>query len=63
MWVLMAVELFIIRPVLAARSDVIMAYGDPGESWLHYCYIAAKLLLLVTLVWYVIHSARRITVA
>lgn len=62
MWVVMIVESFVIRPALAARSDVIIAGGDPGESWLHYGYIAAELLLLVVLVWYVVNAARRIRV-
>src|SRR5690606_28710543 len=38
MWLIMAVESFVIRPLLAARSDVIIAGGDPGQSWLHYGY-------------------------
>lgn len=62
MWVIMAVESFVIRPALAARSDVIIAGGDPGESGLHYVYIAAEVLLLAVLVWYVAHTARRIRV-
>ena len=62
MWVIMIVESFVIRPALAARSDVIIAGGDPGESWLHYGYIAAEILLLVVLVWYVVNAARRIRV-
>lgn len=44
-----------IRPALNARSDVIIAGGDPGPSWLHYGYIAAELVLLAVLVWYVVH--------
>lgn len=62
MWVIMIVESFVIRPALAARSDVIIAGGDPGDSWLHYGYIAAELLLLAVLVWYVAHAARAIRV-
>lgn len=57
-----AIESFVLRPMLAARSDVIIAGGDPGESGLHYVYIAADLLLLVVLVLYTAHSARRIRV-
>ncbi|MGM7697194.1 hypothetical protein [Microbacterium sp. A84] len=63
MWVIMAVESFVIRPALAARSDVIIAGGDPGESWLHYGYIAAELLLLAALVWYLVLGARRIKIS
>lgn len=62
MWVVMGVESFAIRPALAARSDEIIAGGDPGESWLHYGYIAAELLLLALLVSYIVHAARRVRV-
>lgn len=62
MWVIMIVESFVIRPALAERSDVIIAGGDPGESWLHYGYIVAEILLLVVLVWYISGAARRIRV-
>ncbi|WP_404475638.1 hypothetical protein [Microbacterium aerolatum] len=62
MWLIMAVESFLIRPALAARSDVTIAGGDPGESWLHYGYIAAELLLLAVLVWYVAHASRSIRI-
>ena len=63
MWVIMAVESFAIRPALAARSDIIIAGGDPGESVLHYIYIAAELLLLAVLVWYLVLGTRRIKIA
>ena len=62
LWVIMIVESFVIRPALAARSDVIIAGGDPGESWLHYGYIAAELLLVAALVGYVVHASRGIRV-
>ncbi|GAB3631311.1 hypothetical protein GCM10027421_06640 [Microbacterium shaanxiense] len=62
MWIIMAVESFVIRPALAARSDVIIAGGDSGESWLHYGYIVAELLLLVALAWYIVRVARRIRI-
>lgn len=47
-----------IRPALNARSDVIIAGGDPGPSWLHYGYIAVELLVLALLVAYIVHAAR-----
>ena len=62
MWVLMAVESFLIRPALAARSDIVIAGGDPGESFLHYGYIALELVLLALLGWYFVHVTRRIRV-
>jgi hypothetical protein len=62
MWIILAIESFAIRPALAARSDVIIAGGDPGESLLHYGYIVAEMLLLVVLAWYIARVARRIRV-
>lgn len=62
MWLIMAAESFLIRPALAARSDIVIAGGDPGESWLHYGYIAAELVLLAVLVWYVAHASRSIRI-
>lgn len=62
MWVVMIIESFVIRPALAARSDVIISGGDPGESWLHYGYIAAELVLLAVLVAYLMHVVRGIRV-
>jgi hypothetical protein len=58
--VVAAVQSFAIRPALAARSDVIIAGGDPGPSWLHYGYIAAELVLLVVLAAYATVSCRRV---
>lgn len=62
MWVVMAVESLWLRPALAARSDVIIAGGDPGPSSLHYVYIATELVLLILLLWYVVRGARRLRV-
>lgn len=55
------VQSAVIRPLLAARSDVIIAGGDPGESWLHYGYIAAELVLLIALLGYLLHASKPIT--
>lgn len=63
MWLIMAIESFVLRPALAARSDVITAGGDPGESWLHYGYIVTEVLLLVVLVWYLVRTTRRVRFA
>lgn len=58
LWVVMAVQTLIIRPPLNARSDIIIAGGDPGESWLHYAYVAADLALLVLLIVWIVAVAR-----
>lgn len=63
LWVVLAVETLVLRPLLSARSDVVIAGGDPGESWLHYGYIAADLVLLVLLaVWFVRMARASLTV-
>ena len=56
LWLVLAVQSLAIRPALSARSDVVIAGGDPGPSWLHYGYIAAELVLLALLAWYVGHA-------
>jgi hypothetical protein len=62
MWVVMAVESFVIRPQLAARTDVVTAGGDPGESWLHQGYIVAMVLLLLQVLIYIVHAARSVRI-
>lgn len=58
MWAVLIVEVFVIRPPLNARTDAILAGLDPGESSLHYLYIAADVVLAVLILWFVIVSAR-----
>lgn len=58
MWVVLGVETLVIRPPLNARSDIVIAGGDPGESWLHYAYVAADLALLALLVVWIVSVAR-----
>lgn len=57
--VVLIVQSFVIRPLLSARSDVIIAGGEPGESWLHYGYIATDVILFALLVIYLVRTARR----
>ena len=59
-WVVVAVQSLVVRPLLAARSDVVIAGGDPGESFLHYGYIALELVLLALLLSYAIGVVRGI---
>jgi len=58
LWVVLAVQSLVIRPPLNARSDIIIAGGDPGESWLHYAYIASDVILLALLVVWIVRTAR-----
>lgn len=57
-WVVLIVQTAAIRPALNARSDVIIAGGDPGPSILHYLYIGTDLVLLSLLLALVILAVR-----
>lgn len=57
--VILAVQSLVVRPPLNARSDVIIAGGDPGSSGLHYVYIATDVALLVALIVMLVVTARR----
>jgi hypothetical protein len=59
LWVVLAVQSFMIRPALSARSDVIIEGGDLGPSVLHYAYVATDVALVaILLVWIVVHARR-----
>jgi hypothetical protein len=60
LWVILAVQTFMIRPALSARSDVIIEGGDPGPSVLHYAYVATDAALVAVLVVWIVAHARRI---
>lgn len=62
LWVVLATQTFIVRPPLTARSDIIIAGGDPGDSALHYVYIGTEVALLVLLVVWVTRVTRRVAV-
>lgn len=59
LWVTTLVKVFIVRPPLNARSDVIVAGGNPGESLLHYVYIGMDVVGLALLVVLITLAARR----
>lgn len=58
LWVVLAVQTLLIRPPLNARSDIVIAGGDPGTSWLHYAYVAADLAIVALLVVWIVSVAR-----
>src|SRR5690606_34076822 len=60
MWVVLLVEVLLIRPPLNARTDAILAGLDPGASPLHYVYIAADVILCVLIVWFIVVSTRQL---
>ncbi len=57
-WVVLLVEVFVIRPPLNARTDLVLAGAEPGQSPWHYIYIAADLVLLALLVALLIVTVR-----
>ncbi|WP_040163403.1 hypothetical protein [Microbacterium gorillae] len=59
-WVVMAVQTFVVRPPLNARSDIVIAGGDAGDSVLHYAYIVTDVALVVLLVWIIVRGARNL---
>ncbi len=63
LWVVLALQTFAIRPALSARSDIVIAGGDPGPSVLHYAYIAADVAIVAVLVVWIVAHARRIRIA
>lgn len=62
LWVALAVQTLLVRPALSARSDVIIAGGDPGPSSLHYVYIALDIAIVALLVVWITAHARRVRV-
>lgn len=58
-WLVFLIEVVVIRPILNARSDIIIAGGDPGGSSLHTLYVAADILILILLVAYLVTVNRR----
>ncbi|QTX05067.1 hypothetical protein [Agromyces archimandritae] len=60
LWVVLAAEQFLVRPPLNARSDIVIAGGDPGESMLHYVYIVCDVAILGLLIALIVVAARRV---
>lgn len=60
-WVVFAVEVAVIRPVLNRRSDLVIAgSAAPGTDGAHYAYIAADTILVVLLVALTIVTVRSV---
>lgn len=59
LWVVLIVQVAVIRPPLNARTDIIVAGGDPGESSLHVVYIVADVILLILLVVYLFAARQK----
>ena len=56
---IVVVKLAVLRPMLASRTDAVIAGLDDGGSMTHYFYIAADGVLAVLLVWFVARQLRR----
>ena len=63
MALMLVLETLVIRPFLNARSDMVVAGGDPGASILHYAYIAAEGVLIVLLLVWIVRVGRRLRFA
>lgn len=59
LWLVLLVEVALIRPPLNARTDAILAGQDPGASPLHVVYVVADVLLMLLLVCYIVFSRPR----
>lgn len=59
LWVVLLVQVAVIRPLLNARTDAVLAgTAGAGESPLHIFYIVADLMLLIGMVVYIVFVAR-----
>lgn len=61
LWATLLVQLALIRPALNARTDVVLAGGDPGDSPLHGLYVASDAAMLALLVTYLVVAGRSAT--
>ncbi|MGV8911191.1 MAG: hypothetical protein ACOH14_01125 [Rhodoglobus sp.] len=60
LWVVLLMEVLVIRPPLNARTDAVLAGQDAGGSLWHYFYIAADGTIFVLLIVFVVVTARRL---
>ncbi|WP_448004115.1 hypothetical protein [Agromyces bauzanensis] len=58
-WVVLLLEILVIRPPLNARTDLVIAGAEPGQSPFHYLYIAADVVLVLLLLALAIVNAGR----
>lgn len=58
--IVFALKIAVVRPPLNARTDLVLAGADPGQSPWHYIYIAADLLTMCLLIVIAVQSGRAI---
>lgn len=63
LWVLLGLKVAVVRPPLNARTDLVLAGADPGQSPWHYVYIALDVAILAVLAVATVQSARAIRAA
>ena len=59
-WAVLLLEILVIRPPLNARTDLVIAGAEPGQSPFHYVYIAADVVLALLLTALTVVNARRV---
>lgn len=60
--VVFVLKVAVVRPPLNARTDLVLAGANPGESVWHYVYIAADLLTMLLLIVLAAQTGRAILV-
>ena len=58
--VVFVLKVAVVRPPLNARTDLVLAGAEPGESAWHYVYIAADLLTMLVLIVLAVQTGRAI---
>lgn len=58
--VVFVLKIAVVRPPLNARTDLVLAGADPGESLWHYVYIAADLTTMLLLIVIAVQAGRAI---
>ncbi|MBK0418400.1 hypothetical protein JD276_05050 [Leucobacter sp. CSA1] len=58
--VVFVVKIAVVRPPLNARTDLVLAGADPGQSPWHYVYIACDLVTMALLVILAVLTARAV---
>lgn len=58
LWLVLLIQMVVIRPQLNARTDQVLAGEDSGSSSLHGIYIGADIVLLLGALIYVILAVR-----
>lgn len=61
LWVLLLAKVFVVRPPLNARTDLVLAGADPGQSPWHYIYIVFDVVILALLFTFAFMTAKVIS--